>query len=66
MGAPALAGALGSAGVTLVQCLVFTAKGLLLCLVFVFVRASLPRQRFDQLIALCWKYLFPLSLTLVL
>jgi hypothetical protein len=30
------------------------------------VRASLPRQRFDQLIALCWKYLFPLSLTLVL
>lgn len=30
------------------------------------MRASLPRQRFDQLIALCWKYLFPLSLTLVL
>lgn len=61
-----LAGALPGAGGALAQCATFALRALLLCLVFVFVRASLPRQRFDQLIALCWKYLFPLSLTLVL
>lgn len=38
----------------------------LTCLAFIFVRASLPRLRFDQLTALCWKYLFPLVFTLAL
>lgn len=33
---------------------------------FIFVRASLPRKRFDQLINLCWKYLFPISFSLAI
>jgi NADH:ubiquinone oxidoreductase subunit H len=37
----------------------------LLCTAFILVRAALPRHRFDQLIQLCWKYLFPLVLALV-
>lgn len=38
----------------------------LICAAFIGVRASLPRKRFDQLVLLCWKYLFPLVLALVL
>jgi NADH:ubiquinone oxidoreductase subunit H len=33
---------------------------------FIFVRAALPRKRFDQLVHLCWKVLFPLSFSIVL
>jgi NADH-quinone oxidoreductase subunit H len=34
------------------------------CLLFLFVwiRASLPRPRYDQVMAFCWKFLFPLAL----
>jgi NADH-quinone oxidoreductase subunit H len=36
------------------------------CAAFIFLRAALPRLRFDQLLALAWKYLFPLVLSLAL
>lgn len=57
--AEALAGCAGEA-------LLLALKVQLLCAAFIGVRASLPRKRFDQLVLLCWKYLFPLVLSLVL
>lgn len=40
----------------------FALKTLLLVLVFFWLRASLPRLRYDQLIAFGWKFLLPLAL----
>jgi NADH:ubiquinone oxidoreductase subunit H len=48
------------------EALLLALKVQLICLAFIAVRASLPRKRFDQLVLLCWKYLFPLVLALVL
>ena len=46
---------------------IFTSlKIVFICLMFIFVRAALPRKRFDQLIHLCWKYFFILSLSIVI
>lgn len=40
----------------------FMAKSFLLVFVFVWIRASLPRMRYDQLMAFGWKKLIPVSL----
>lgn len=40
----------------------FTLKIILICYSFVFVRALLPRFRYDQLISLCWEVYLPLGL----
>ena len=41
-------------------------KTSLFCFLFVLVRATLPRLRYDQLIKLCWLHLLPISVGLVL
>ena len=42
---------------------VFLIKLLILIFIFYWIRASLPRVRFDQLLNFSWKYLIPLSFT---
>ena len=44
----------------------FTLKIYVFVLVFMWIRATLPRLRIDQLMALCWKVLIPVTLTNVL
>lgn len=54
-----------SVWVVLLRCGVYYAKVLLLIFVFMWVRWSLPRFRFDQLLSLAWRGLVPLSLALL-
>lgn len=42
--------------------LYFVGKILVLVFLFVWVSASVPRPRYDQLLKFCWTFLFPLSL----
>jgi NADH-quinone oxidoreductase subunit H len=50
----------------LLRCGVFFAKTLLVIFVFMWVRWSLPRFRFDQLMFLAWRSLIPLALALLI
>jgi NADH-quinone oxidoreductase subunit H len=45
--------------------LVFSIKISLILFFYIWVRASFPRYRIDQLMRLCWKILLPLSLAFV-
>ena len=40
----------------------FVIKVILVLFLFIWVRASVPRVRYDQLMQFCWKIMFPLSL----
>jgi len=40
----------------------FFAKTVFVLFLFVWIRASLPRVRYDKLMQFCWKFLFPLAL----
>jgi NADH-quinone oxidoreductase subunit H len=42
--------------------LFFVGKIIFLLFVFIWVRGTLPRYRYDQIMAVAWKYLLPLSL----
>jgi NADH-quinone oxidoreductase subunit H len=54
--------ALGHGWVVLIQLGVFLGKVLLMCSFQILVRWSLPRFRYDQLLAFAWKFMFPLAL----
>ena len=41
----------------------FTLKTYLFVLIFMWIRATLPRFRIDQLMSFCWKFLIPVTLT---
>ena len=55
-----------SLGVALIRSVVFFGKTLLIIAVFMWVRWSLPRFRFDQLMMLAWRALIPMSLAMLL
>jgi NADH-quinone oxidoreductase subunit H len=44
----------------------FSLKAAFLLFFFVWVRASFPRYRIDQLMRLCWKIFLPLSLSFLI
>jgi NADH-quinone oxidoreductase subunit H len=44
----------------------FVLKVVVLLYVYVWLRATLPRMRYDRLMALSWKSLFPLSLAMMM
>lgn len=56
---------MGIAG-TAIGLLVFLAKTFLIYFVFLWIRATWPRVRVDQILSLNWKILVPISLVLVL
>jgi NADH-quinone oxidoreductase subunit H len=52
--------------ICLLNCVVFFAKTVFIIFVFMWVRWSLPRFRFDQLMMLAWRALIPIGLALLL
>ena len=54
--------AMSHGAVVVTQLLVFLVKVMLVCSFQILVRWSLPRFRYDQLLALAWKFLLPLAL----
>src|SRR5581483_9536981 len=55
-----------SLALCIVRALVFFGKTIVIIFVFMWVRWSLPRFRFDQLMGLAWRALIPMSLVLLL
>jgi NADH-quinone oxidoreductase subunit H len=50
----------------LISAAIFIAKTLAFVFVVVWIRWTLPRIRVDQMMSLCWKYLVPAGIVLVL
>jgi NADH-quinone oxidoreductase subunit H len=48
-------------GMNVLQLLTFNAKVLFIVFFSMWIRATLPRVRIDQLMSLCWKYFVPIS-----
>jgi NADH-quinone oxidoreductase subunit H len=54
--------AMSHGAVVVTQLVVFLVKVFLVCSFQILIRWSLPRFRFDQLLAFAWKFLLPLAL----
>jgi NADH-quinone oxidoreductase subunit H len=54
--------AVGHAAIVVLQLVGFLAKVMLVCSFQILIRWSLPRFRWDQLLAFAWKFMFPLAL----
>lgn len=52
--------------ICVLRCAVFFGKAMLVLFIFMWVRWSLPRFRFDQLMQIAWKGLIPILLVLVI
>lgn len=52
-------------GPAIVKAIIFFAKAMLTVIFMMFVRWTLPRIRYDQVLKLCWQALIPLSITLL-
>ena len=48
------------------QSIVLGIKTCIFCFLFILVRATLPRLRYDQLIDLCWLQLLPIAVALII
>ena len=48
------------------QSIILGFKTILICLLFVLFRATLPRLRYDQLISLCWLNLLPVAVAFII
>ncbi|MGE5609270.1 MAG: NADH-quinone oxidoreductase subunit NuoH [Bacillota bacterium] len=63
---PANPSVTSSIGLILLRCLVYFVKIVVVIFVFMWVRWSLPRFRFDQLMMVAWRAMIPLALAMVL
>ena len=48
------------------QSIILGLKTCVFCFMFVFVRATLPRMRYDALIELCWLNLLPVAVAFII
>ncbi len=48
-------------GMNILQALTFVGKSYLFVIIMMWIRATLPRIRVDQLMTTCWKYLLPIA-----
>src|SRR5205823_2331431 len=63
---PASPGVTASLGICILRAIVFFIKTLIIIGIFMWVRWSLPRFRFDQIMNLAWRALIPIALLILL
>ena len=49
-----------------IQAIILGIKTCVFCFLFILVRATLPRLRYDQLIELCWLHMLPVAVALTI